>query len=91
MLSNNFVETSARRKLIDKNDLSAVLNHAVTGKACKCEDDILWITLEHAVKLGVNGEAFLHCWIQKNFHFGVFKAVLSCKHLENFAILFDSV
>ena len=38
--SKNLVETSGWRKLINENDLSAVLNHAMTRKACEGEDDL---------------------------------------------------
>ena len=49
--SKNLVESFSRVEFVNQNDLSAVLDHAMTGKACEGEDDLLWLTFKELVQL----------------------------------------
>ena len=87
--SIDFVETFFGDKFINKNNLSTILDHAVTSKACEGENYLLRHILEQAVQLGAYCNTFFHSWFHENFQFGVFKSVLSCQHLENISVIFD--
>ena len=47
--SYHFVEAFLFREFIQKNDLSAILNHAMTCKACKGENSLAWMTFKEAI------------------------------------------
>ena len=44
--SKDFVESLTRDEFVHKNDLSAVLDHAMAGIARKSKDSLLWFTLK---------------------------------------------
>ena len=61
------VETSFFIKFIDKNELSAVLNHTMTGIALKSKDRIVRIFPEKANKVRQNGSACFHARLHQDF------------------------
>ena len=85
------VKTSSFVEFIDENELSAILNHTMTGIALECKDRIVRIFPEKADEVAGNGYALSHTGLLQDFLLLKFKAKTSHKLFKSFKIIVNGL